>query len=149
VLTLASQLITQGAARELIVQHLYKTKPLNRLRLLGRLLSRLEYDEIRKIIWLLARPEDFREADGSPRDLVFVLEEIENIFPQAALIFLLWPDENCVLWALAQAKQPEVLQKISLETAGTFRNNRLLLKLADVDLLTGKERLSALLNSLG
>lgn len=146
-LNLAASLIIKGAEQEKIIRSLYKTKPLNLLRLWGRLLSRFEYDQERKIIWFLAEAEDFKTSQTSAKDLPLILEEINDLFPQLNLSLVLWPDETGCLWLLAQAKQPETLQKINLEMPGTIKNGRLLLKTESATPESIKNRLSNLLNS--
>lgn len=127
-LNLASLLITKGAAQEKIVQNLYKIKPLNRLRLWGKLLSRLDYNENSKTAWLFAKPEDFSQTQTVPQDLTFILEEINDLFPQITIGLILW-QENDSTRVLAQARQPELLQTINLNLGGTLKNDKLLLKL--------------------
>jgi len=148
-LNLASLLIVRGADQETIVKNLYKTKPLNCLKLLGRLMGHLEFDEQKKIVWLFAQREDFITTSTSAKDLSFVLEEISDLFPFINLGVILWPDENGSTNVLAQSKQTEQLQKISLEMGGTVKNDRLMLKLASLGPQEAKERLAVLLNSLG
>lgn len=147
-LNLASSLIIKGAEREKIVQYLYKTKPLNLLKLWGRLLARFEYDQERKIIWLLADDQDFKTSQTSSKDLPLILEEIADIFPEFNLSFVLWPDANGALWLLAQTKQPEILRKINLEMPGALKKDRLLLKTEETDATALKKKLNGLLNSL-
>ncbi len=145
VLCLASSLILKGAEQEKIIQYLYKTKPLNLLKLWGRLLSRFDYDQEQKIIWLSANADDFKESQTSAKDLPFVLEEINDLFPQLNLSVVLWRDNAGPFWLLAQAKQPEILQKINMEMPGTIKNGKFLLKtdLAAPEQI--KEKLRALL----
>ncbi len=146
-LNLASLLITKGADQEKIIQQLYKTKPLSCLKLWGRLLSRLELDEARKIVWLFAEPADFVTTNTSAKDLPFILEEIYDLFPFINLGIILWPDESGLFWVLAQARQIEWLQKINLEMGGTIKNDKLLLKTTESEPVKAKERLAGLLNS--
>lgn len=148
-LSLASRLITYGAEQEKIIQYLYKTIPLNRLKLWGRLLNQLDLDEQKNIVWFSATPEDFLATQTSSRDLTFLLEEIDDLFPQTNTNIVLWMDEFGAVWALIRAKQLEVLQKINSELAGSLKNEKLLLKLAEADINSAKEHLNALLNSLG
>ncbi|TSC53730.1 MAG: phosphoesterase RecJ domain-containing protein [Parcubacteria group bacterium LiPW_39] len=146
-LNLASSLMTKGAEQEKIIRCLYKTKPLNLLRLWGQLLSRFEYDQERKIVWFLAKAEDFKTSQTSTKDLPLILEEINDLFPQLNLSLVLWPDETGCLWLLAQAKQPEILQKINLEMPGAIKNGKLLIRTNATDLNSVKNCLSNLLNS--
>ncbi|MBU1102490.1 hypothetical protein KJ853_02425 [Patescibacteria group bacterium] len=147
-LNLASLLIAKGAEQEKIIQNLYKTIPLNRLKLWGRLLSRVDFDRQNDIVWLWAAPEDFISTQTSPRELPFIMEEIDNLFPQIGLIFILWTDEAETIWALGRARQPELLQKISLELNGSLKNEKLLLKLIETDIESAKKKIFSTINYL-
>ena len=145
-LNLASLLITKGGQQEKIIQHLYKTVPLNRLKLWGRLLSQLDFDTEKNAVWLLAANEDFSATQTSPRDLPYILEEIDDLFPQVSFSFVIWTDETGLFWALIKAKKAEVLQKMNLEFGGTLKNEKLLLKLAVSDAVAAKDQLSSSIN---
>jgi len=147
-LNLASSLITKKADQELIIKNLYKTKPLNCLRLWGRLLGQLEQDDKNKAAWLNAEPSDFLATQTSTKDLPFVLEEVFEFFPLINLAAVFWPDEAGAFCALVQGRQTEQLQKISLEMGGTIKNDQLLLKIAEPSAQAAKEKLALLLNSL-
>lgn len=146
---LASILITKGADQEKINKNLYKTRPLNCIRLWGKLLSRMDFDPEKKNIWLKASQEDFAQTQTSQQDLPFILEEVCEFFPQAHSSFIFWTDENGFVWVLAQAKQPEILQKINLELGGTLKNDKLVVSLNKTDFDMAKEQISVLLNSIG
>lgn len=147
-LNLASLLIAKGADQEKIVRYLYKTKPLNQVRLWGRLLSQMDFDMEKNVIWLVASQEDFLATQTSHQDLPFVLEEINECFPQIQTNFVLWIDETGFIWSLIQTRQTEILQKINLELGGTIKNDKLLLSLNKTDVNLAKEQLTNLLNSL-
>lgn len=148
-LNLASLLIIKGADQETIVKNLYKTKPLNCVKLWGRLMGRLEFDEAQKTVWLFAEQEDFLATNTSAKDLPFVLEETYDLFPLISLAVILWPDENASSNTLIQSKQAEQLQKISLEMGGSVKNDRLLIKLTGLKPKEARGKLTGLLNSLG
>ncbi|OGZ32976.1 MAG: hypothetical protein A2174_03660, partial [Candidatus Portnoybacteria bacterium RBG_13_41_18] len=80
---LASLLIANGAQKEQIIQALYKTKPLNSLKLWGRLLNRLDWQEEKKLAWTEADTIDFEKTNTSSDDLYFVLEEMNELLPQS------------------------------------------------------------------
>jgi len=146
-LALASLLITRGGEQEKIVQNLYKTIPLNHLRLWGRLLSRLDFDETKKIAWLWATKEDFLATQSSDCDLPFVIEEIDDLFPQINLSFILWPEDSSSFFVLVKAKKIETVQKMNLALGGSLKNEKLLLRLTAPDEKTAKAQLVGLLNS--
>lgn len=147
-LNLASRLITQGADQEIIIKNLYKTKPLNCLKLLGRLLSRADFDENKKIIWLEAEPQDFAATVTTADDLSFILDEVNELFPLFDFSAVFWPDNNNFISVIAQAKHLERLQKLALEMNGSIKNERLLIKTSETLTQGVKEKLSILLNSL-
>ncbi len=148
-LNLASILISQGGNQEEIIRYLYKTKPLNKVRLWGRILSQIDFNEEKNIAWLYASQEDFADTKTSQQDLSFVLEEIDECFPEIQTNFVLWTDETGFIWTIIQTKQPELLQKINLELGGTIKNDKLILSLNKTDQNLAKEQLRSLLNSWG
>jgi len=147
-LNLASRLITQGAEQEIIIKNLYKTKPLNRLKLLGRLLGRVDFDETKKTIWLAAEPADFAATNTASGDLPFVLDEVGDLFPSLNLSVIFWPDNNNFISGIAQSKRVELLQKLALELGGIVKGDCLLIKTAETAVSSAKEKLTSLLNSL-
>ncbi|KKS26147.1 MAG: hypothetical protein UU87_C0003G0067 [Parcubacteria group bacterium GW2011_GWA2_42_11] len=146
-LNLASLLISRGAAQETIIQRLYKTKPLNSLRLWGRLLGKAELDEKQKTIWLPTAADDFTATATTSQNLFFILEETEDYFPQINRLFILWPGDNGLIEVLAQIKQPEILQQLNLQFGGTAKNNRALFKLSAPDMAQAKEQIKRILES--
>lgn len=146
-LNLASILITKGADQETIIKYLYKTKPLNCLKLWGRLLGKLEFNEQQKIAWLFSQKEDFTDTNTTPNDLPFVLDELYDLFPMINLAVVFWQSDDGV-WALAQSKNTERLQKIATEMGSSIKNNRLLIKSDQASFSGAKDKLAILLNSL-
>ncbi len=147
-LILASELINQGAERELIIQNLYKTKPLNRLRLFGRLLEKTEYDNEKKIVWMKASSADFAETASTAQELTYILEEINDFFPMVQLVFIFWTDENNNVWVLGQSEHPKIMHKMNLEFGGALKNNRWLAKTSFVEINQAKKTINNLLISL-
>jgi len=85
-LQIASSLISQGARREEIIQHLYFTKSLSLLKLWGKILTRLQKDEKYGIVWSYASAEDLKQSfDDGPDD---IMEELIASSPEAKIIVL-------------------------------------------------------------
>ncbi|MBI4709311.1 MAG: hypothetical protein HY764_03870 [Candidatus Portnoybacteria bacterium] len=144
---LASSLVTHGAEKEKIIQALYKTKPLNYLRLWGRLLGRLNYEPDKNLAWLEASPEDFQETETSSSDLYTISDEVRSLLPQLNAAIILWPEEQEMISAIIQSSKIDLLQKINLELGGALKNNLILAKAIGPDLLSAKARLENLINS--
>lgn len=145
---LASLLITQGAEKEKIIQSLYKTKPLNYLKLWGRMLARLDYAQEKNLAWLEARPEDFKETQTSADDLPSISDEVHDMLPQLNASVIFWSNEPDLVLALVQSPHPDLLQKLNIELSGSIKNNQASFKIIGSDIEEAKTKLQSLLNSL-
>lgn len=85
-----SQLISMGARREDIVNHLYRSRSLNVLKLWGRVLARLSGALDNKLIWSALTQADFQKTDSSEQDLGDVIDELIVNIPQAKVIVIIY-----------------------------------------------------------
>lgn len=90
VLSVASQLVGIGARREEIVNHLYRSRSLNLLKLWGIVLARLTASTDNKIISSIINNEDFTKTKTSDDDLLEVIDELIVNIPQAKIISLVY-----------------------------------------------------------
>ena len=83
-LELASNLIHRGADREVIVQHLYRTKDINTLKNWGKVLSRLKQDK-----YLISSFLRYDEIEDIPQDFAEMIKELilATNTAQVAIIF--------------------------------------------------------------
>ena len=95
-LILAANLIMQGADQPQIVTHLFKTKPISILKLLGRIMAGIKIDSETKTGWTIVERKDFWKTKTESEDLNYVLEELANNSKDLSIIFLLWEKEGCV-----------------------------------------------------
>lgn len=72
----AAQLIQQQANRELVIQHLVKTKPLKIIKLLGSLYARLRREESVNLYWTSLEAGDFLESGALAEDIPVVMHEL-------------------------------------------------------------------------
>jgi phosphoesterase RecJ-like protein len=93
-LNVASQLILNGADRDLIIQNLYRTKSINTLKLWGKVLARLKHDPNYKLAWSYLTQKDFIELNMVNFDLTEVIEELITSAPEAAITLLLYENEK-------------------------------------------------------
>ena len=90
-LAIASHLISSGARREEIVQHLYQTKSLATLRLWGRALARLKSDQELGLVWSLLTHEDFEKAGlKGDSNIPGVIDELIINAPEAKVVMVLY-----------------------------------------------------------
>jgi len=87
-LNIASQLILNGAERDLIIENLYRTKSINTLKMWGKVLARLKHDSEHKMAWSYLQQKDFIELNLSNPDFSEVIEELISSAPDAEIIVL-------------------------------------------------------------
>jgi phosphoesterase RecJ-like protein len=89
-LSVSAQLIAMGARREEIVNHLYRSRPLNVLKLWGRVLARLNSSLDNSLIWSVLAQTDFAKTSATEDDLNEVIDELIISIPQAKVIVLIY-----------------------------------------------------------
>jgi phosphoesterase RecJ-like protein len=92
-LSSASQLISMGARREEIVNYLYRSRPLNVLKLWGRVLARLSGTLENKLVWSGIKKEDFQKTETNEDDLGEVIDELIVNMPEVKVIALIYEAE--------------------------------------------------------
>lgn len=86
---IAAKLIGYGARQQEIIRNIYKTKKLSTLRLWGRTLTKIQFDEKHKLVWSTLNSNDFAELGGSPDETEGVIDELMSNAPGAEIVFLL------------------------------------------------------------
>ncbi len=99
-----SQLISMGARREQIVNHLYRSRSLNILKLWGRVLARLSGSPDRSFIWSTLNQMDFVKTGSSESDLTDVIDELIISIPEAKVVGLIFETKE----EFATAKKTKV-----------------------------------------
>jgi len=86
----ASKLISIGARREEVVNNFYRSRPLNVLKLWGRVLARLTSMLDNKLICSIITIADFSKTDSKEEDLRDVIDELIINIPQAKVIVIIY-----------------------------------------------------------
>lgn len=89
----AAELMDAGAAVHTVVEHVYETRSLGSLRLLGRALNHLSLSADGQIAWTAVTPQMLAEAGALPEDtagLVGLLRQIRGV--RVALLFEVTPE---------------------------------------------------------
>jgi len=84
-----SQLITAGARREEIVDHLYRSRNLEVLKLWGRVLNNLKSEQQGQLIWSKLTRRDFIETKATEDGITDIVDELIANVPNAKLIAVL------------------------------------------------------------
>lgn len=85
----ASHLLGYGARQQEIIQHIYKTKNLTMLKLWGRVLSKIQYDPLYKIVWSTINQQDFKSTQSVEDETGDIIDELMTNAPGADVVLLI------------------------------------------------------------
>lgn len=85
----AAHLLDLGARQQEIIQHVYKTKNLSTLKLWGRVLSKIRYDEKLRFVWSTITQEDLKETGADEEESAGIIDELLTNAPGAEVVLLL------------------------------------------------------------
>jgi nanoRNase/pAp phosphatase (c-di-AMP/oligoRNAs hydrolase) len=108
-LQIASRLMDQGADQQKIIRSLYKTQPLHLLKLWGRVMAQVKWNEELKLIWALVSVEDLVQARAHADDLPRVLEKIRSNYSSGNFFLILYPESPTQVRGLIKSASPESL----------------------------------------
>lgn len=126
----AANLLENKANREAVIENLVKTKPLNILKLSGRVYARLRHIDAVNLFYSTLRPIDFQDSGAKPSDIATTLNELANNIAGFSAAFIL--NENnasynmhILLGAGLQQKRKEIQEKLE----ATRDENTLIVKI--------------------
>jgi phosphoesterase RecJ-like protein len=88
VLLTTSELITKGARREEIVDHLYRSRDMSSLKLWGKVLSNLQAEKNDELLWSKLSQTDFKETGATTENLNDIIDELIATVPSAKVILI-------------------------------------------------------------
>ncbi len=121
----AAELMNTGADQQKIIRWLYKTQPLNILKLLGRVMSKLSWEEKNKLVWAGLLLEDFVQSRTSPESLPIILEKLQENYSEGDIFMILYNDTPSTSLAVIQTKNAQTLQKLALIFEAKINKNQL------------------------
>jgi len=138
----AATLMDKGADQQSIVRWLYKTQPLHILKLWGRAMANLNWDEHAKLIWTQLTVEDFVQSRSNPNDMLLILDKLQENYSEGKIFMALYNDTPDSTVALIKSDNPESLKKIHLFLDGTLKRDVIEIKLAFGNLVEAGEMIS-------
>jgi len=119
--------MAKGAKREAIVDHLYRTRSVETLRLWGRALARLKADVDRGMVWTLLSQQDFLHAGTGEEMLSGIVEELISSSPTAKIAILLYEDVENHTTAIVHTRRPHdaIVLSMPFKPSGTHEEARL------------------------
>ncbi len=108
-LQIASRLMDKGVDQQKIIRSLYKTQPLHLLKLWGRVMAGVKWNEELKLIWAQVSVEDLVQARASSNDLPIVLDKIRGNYSSGNYFMILYPESHLQIRGLIKAANGENL----------------------------------------
>lgn len=112
-----SELISLGARREEIVDHLYRSRDITVLKLWGRVLNNLKSEAGGGLIWSLISAKDFQETGATDNGLTDIVDELIANVPTAKIIAILREESptktKILLYSLKNINALELIKEFS------------------------------------
>jgi nanoRNase/pAp phosphatase (c-di-AMP/oligoRNAs hydrolase) len=145
----ASWLIEKGANQQEIVRHLLKTQSFPFMKLWGRVMARLNWDEKARLAWSLVSLEDFVQSRTTEEDLPPILEKIKDNFSSGNVFAIVYSESLKKNIALLKTNDSQSLRKLEQIFGGETKNGYLSVEFLGKDILEAeKEILGRLKNEV-
>ena len=90
----AADLLERGARQQEIIKEIFKTKSLATLKLWGRVLSKITYDPVNKLVYSSITQEDLKDTGAKSEDSGGIIDELMSNAPDAEVVLLLKEKET-------------------------------------------------------
>jgi len=122
--SLAASLVAAGANQEEIIRNLYKTKPLAVLKLIGKIVSKMNYDANFSLAWVKLNKDDFEKNSASPRDIDLAIDELVNNSRDIDCLLTVYENENSAIGNIWLDKKYDA-KKLIAELGGKKINQKI------------------------
>lgn len=138
----AASLIEKGADHQKIVQNLYKEREIQQLRLLGKVLENLEFDQAKEVHTACLRDKDLQEANALAKDFGAVIEELRFNFWKIPSLAILWESHASppLVKGLFYSSKKDYLQKATEAFESAAHKEGVVFLIRDPDLNTAKNK---------
>lgn len=112
-LQVAAMLMSKGAEQQKIIRYLFKTQPFHLLKLWGRIMSRLFWEEDLNLAWAPVYIEDFVQSRSNPADVPFILDKIRENYTAGKIFMVLYSEKAGEICGIVKCASQEQLKKIA------------------------------------
>ncbi|MFZ1736113.1 MAG: DHH family phosphoesterase [Candidatus Moraniibacteriota bacterium] len=109
----ASRLMDKGADQHDIIFRLVNTQPLSLLKLWGRVMAGLKWNEERRLMWARVTPDDIVQSRSRLEDLPLILEKIRHHSSVGSLFMILSAESPTRTRALLKCHTNNLLSEIA------------------------------------
>lgn len=113
-LRMSATLMSKGADQQKIIRYLYKTQPLQILKLWGRVMARLRWVEESGLVWAPVLLEDFVQSRSNPSDIVLILDKIRENYSNGKIFMVAYNETPEKIKIIIKSAETEVIRKIAL-----------------------------------
>ena len=121
----SARLMDYGANQQEIVRWLYKTHSLHILKLWGRTMANIKWDESAKLIWSELTLEDFVQSRSKPEDVPTILEKLQENYNEGEIFMIFWSTTPETGSGQIKSSNQEFLTKLQNFFGGTLKRNLL------------------------
>jgi len=146
--TTASWLIEKGADQQEIIRHIFKTQSFPFIKLWGRVMARLNWDEKLKLAWSLVSLEDFIQSRSNHQDLPLILDRIKDNFSKGKIFVTLYSETLKKNIALIKTADYDLLKNIQKACNGEIKGNCLEIIYEGKNILEAEKELMEKLRSI-
>ncbi len=149
---LASELINEGADKELIIKHLYKTKPINTVKLWGEIMKNIKHDRRKKFVSCLISKLVFQKTETNPSFLKQLTDDLKENFSACENFLILWESYNkiCGIFMVKNANHPNKTEQLIKNAFGpvncAIKNDYLILQLPEQNIYRAESLIFNLIN---
>ncbi|HBP01164.1 MAG: Phosphoesterase RecJ domain protein [Candidatus Moranbacteria bacterium GW2011_GWE1_49_15] len=147
-LQMSAALMAKGADQQKIIRYLYKTQPLAILKLWGRIMARLRWDEGSGLVWAPVLLEDFVQSRSNPSDIPMILDKIMENYSNGKIFMVIYNESPANMKVIVRSSVPEAAKKIALIFDGKFSGDVCEFSLASGDMQQAGESVAKKLKEL-
>ncbi|MDO8529316.1 MAG: hypothetical protein Q7S18_01465, partial [bacterium] len=140
-------LMDKGADHEEIIRWLYKTQPFNTLKLWGRVMARLNWDEELKLAWSLVTIEDFVQSRSKPQNIPFILEKVKDNYSAGEIFMALYNEKPDVLAGMIKCSDAEKEKQLTILLNGQVKQDIITFKIEGKNILEAEKEVLEKLRS--
>ncbi len=147
-LQIAAQLMDRGADQQKIVRYLYKTQPFNVLKLWGRIMARLKWDEALGLIWAPVYLEDFVQSRSTSADIPLILEKIRENYSAGRIFLVFYNETENIIAGAAKCAEAKESQRIAEIFSGELAQNIVKFKIEGKNMIEAEQEIIEKLKKL-
>ncbi len=144
----AARLMELGADQQKIVRHLYKTQPLNVIKLWGRIMARLKWDEALGLIWAPAYLEDFVQSRSASADIPLILDKIKESYSTGKIYLVYYNETENIIAGAAKCAKSEDTRKIAEIFGGELIQDTIKFKIEGKNMIEAEQEIVSKLKNL-